>query len=139
VALVHERLELPDGDFVDLHWLGKDRAGPVVVLLPGMQGSERSECVQSLLDGCGRLCLRAVVLCHRGAHVPNRLAGSYHAGFIDHLAWLVDHLQERAPGDSLHAVGFSLGGSMLIRYLAESGARAGFTSCAAVSVTFDLN
>lgn len=138
VATEHERVELPDGDFVDLHWVGREWAGPVVVLVPGMQGSERSECVRSLLAECARLNLRAVVLNHRGAHVANRVAGSYHAGFIDHLAWLVGLLQQRAPGVPLHAVGFSLGGSILIRYLAEAGDASGLASCAAVSVTFDL-
>lgn len=139
VELRHERHELPDGDFVDLHWVGRERAAPVVVVIPGMQGSERSGCVRSLLAEVQRQGLRAVVLCHRGGHVPNRLPGSYHAGFIEHLAWLVAGLKVRFPESPLHAVGFSLGGSMLIRYLAEAGAGAGFTSCAAVSVTFDLD
>lgn len=138
VVLAHERLELPDGDFLDVHWLGKERSGPVVLLLPGMQGSEHSASVQSLLAALDREGARAVVLSHRGAHVANRLPGSYHAGFIEHLAWLVGQLEAVLAGSSLHAVGFSLGGSMLIRYLAEAGEGAGFTSCAVVSVTFDL-
>src|SRR5690606_2147432 len=111
VELRHERHELPDGDFVDLHWVGRERAAPVVVVIPGMQGSERSGCVRSLLAEVQRQGLRAVVLCHRGGHVPNRLPGSYHAGFIEHLAWLVAGLKVRFPESPLHAVGFSLGGS----------------------------
>lgn len=135
----HVRHELPDGDFLDLHWLGRERTGPLVIVLPGMQGSERSTCVRSLLGELERRGVRAVVLCHRGATVPNRRAASYHAGFIDHLAWLVARLRATEPRTTLHGVGFSLGGSMLIRYLSEAGRQGGLRSGAAVSLTFDLS
>ena len=34
---VRERLELPDGDFVPLDWVGK--SGPIVVVLPGCRAT----------------------------------------------------------------------------------------------------
>src|SRR5690606_39973260 len=69
---------------------------------------------------------------------PHRRSGPFPTRRSSDL-WLVAGLKVRFPESPLHAVGFSLGGSMLIRYLAEAGAGAGFTSCAAVSVTFDLD
>lgn len=134
----HERYELPDGDFVDVHWMGRDRAGPLVILLPGMQGSHDAAYIRALLWELSRSGLRAAVLCHRGGSVPNRLARFYHAGFIDDLAWLISLLREKEPRTPLFAVGFSLGGSMLIRYLAETGHASGLAAAAAVSVTFSL-
>ena len=41
-ALRRERVETPDGDFVDLDWLtGRYRGAPLVVILHGLEGSSR--------------------------------------------------------------------------------------------------
>ena len=48
-----ERLELPDGDFVDLVWSGAktdDEAKPVVVILHGLEGSIESSYVRRMLN-----------------------------------------------------------------------------------------
>jgi hypothetical protein len=138
VPAEHERHELPDGDFVDVHWVGRHQAGPLVVLLPGMQGGHDGIYIRALLWELSRSGFRAAVLCHRGGTVPNRLARFYHAGFIDDLAWLISLLRAKEPRTPLFAVGFSLGGSMLIRYLAETGHGSGLAAAAAVSMTFSL-
>src|SRR6266478_8119579 len=43
-SLRRERLETPDGDFVDLDWLdGAPESGPLIIILHGLEGSSRSE------------------------------------------------------------------------------------------------
>ena len=37
-----ERLELPDGDFVDLLWTPSEGSQPIVILLHGLEGSYHS-------------------------------------------------------------------------------------------------
>jgi uncharacterized protein len=39
IAWRRERIELPDGDFVDLDWAGGDAARPAVLILHGLEGS----------------------------------------------------------------------------------------------------
>ncbi len=138
VLTEHIRHELADGDFVDVYWLNRTGTGPVFLVLPGMQGTQNATYIRSLMSELSRRGLRAAVLCHRGGAVPNRRAPFYHAGFIDHLAWLVGFLREQEPQTPLYGVGFSLGGSMLIRYLAETGNASHLSAAAAVSLTFSL-
>ncbi|WP_426745007.1 alpha/beta fold hydrolase [Myxococcus faecalis] len=138
VAIEQRRHELPDGDFVDVHWLNREGSGPLFILLPGMQGTPDSTYIRALLGELSRRGLRAAVLCHRGGAVPNRLAPFYHAGFTEHLGWLVATVREQEPTTPLYAVGFSLGGSMVIRYLAQTGHHSHLRAAAAVSLTFDL-
>src|SRR5574342_473585 len=53
--LRRERLETPDGDFVDLDWLeGPPRDAPLVLVLHGREGSARSHYARGLLLGAGR-------------------------------------------------------------------------------------
>lgn len=47
-----ERLELPDGDFVRLDWVGQH--GPIVIVLPGLQGDLDSAYVRGLLRAARR-------------------------------------------------------------------------------------
>ncbi len=138
VVTEHIRHELPDGDFVDVYWLRREDEGPLFILLPGMQGTQDATYIRSLLSELSRRGLRAAVLCHRGGTVPNRQAPFYHAGFTEHLAWLVGLVREQEPHTPLYGVGFSLGGSMLIRYLAETGHASQLSAAAAVSLTFSL-
>ena len=48
LKLRRERLELPDGDFLDLAWTPGER-GPIVLILHGLEGSSDSGYVGGLL------------------------------------------------------------------------------------------
>ncbi len=90
---------------------------------------------------CAARGLRAVALNFRGrGGEPNRRPRAYHAGETGDLAFLLRTLQHRAPEAPLAAIGFSLGGNVLLKYLGERGARARdeLRAAAAVSVPFDL-
>jgi len=41
IALRRERIELPDGDFLDLDWTN-GTSGPIVLILHGLEGSSRN-------------------------------------------------------------------------------------------------
>ena len=76
VSLTRERLELPDGDFIDVDWAGD--AGPIVVILHGLQGSSRSPHVQGLLRAFVRRGWRGAVMHFRGCGgEANRLPRTY--------------------------------------------------------------
>ena len=138
VAVRRERLELPDGDFVDLDWTLND-SGPLAIILHGLEGSVRSHYAAGMLQALQRCGWRGVVLHFRGCSgVPNRLARGYHAGDTADLDTLVRVLRAREPDAPLAAIGYSLGGNVLLKWLGEHGDQAPLIGAAAVSVPFDL-
>ncbi|MGB5601555.1 MAG: hydrolase [Gammaproteobacteria bacterium] len=133
-----ERVELSDGDFVDLCWSRKtDR--PVVLVLHGLEGSVHSHYVGSLIVSLEIAGFRPVFMHFRGCSgEPNRLPRSYHSGDTGDLAHVVDHINQQA-GQPLHAaVGFSLGGNVLLKWLGQTGASNPLHYGVAVSVPFLL-
>ncbi len=138
VPLQRERLELPDGDFVDLDW-GVDRGSPVVIILHGLEGSSGSHYARGISAALQRYGMCPVIMHFRGCSgQPNRLARGYHAGDTADLAFLVKTLRDRHPDALLAAIGYSLGGNVLLKWLGETGDTAGLRAAAAVSVPFML-
>jgi predicted alpha/beta-fold hydrolase len=136
-ALRRERLELPEGDFLDLAWTGSD--GPTVIVLHGLEGGLRSPYICGILRALSARGFRAVLMLFRGCSgEPNRLPRSYHSGETSDLRHVIATLRRRVPGGRLHAVGYSLGGNALLKYLGESGATSGLATAVAVSVPFVL-
>ncbi len=121
VDVCSQRLELPDGDFLQLDWVGT--GGPIVIVLPGLQGDLGSAYVRGLLQACHARGWRGVLLNHRGRVEPNRLPRSYHGGMTCDLQYLVHHLAEREPDTPIAVVGFSLGANICLKWLGESGMR----------------
>ncbi len=143
-----ERFELPDGDFVDLDWFcaAESAAGsvperPLVLALHGMEGSTRSRYMAVLARELAALAIDCVGLNFRGCSgEPNRLPRAYHAGEFGDAVFVLEQLRARFPRRRLGAVGFSLGGNVLLRWLGEAGASSArlVSGAAAVSVPFDL-
>jgi predicted alpha/beta-fold hydrolase len=132
--LRRERLELPDGDFIDLDWTCND-AGPIVILLHGLEGNHRSHYARGMLQVLPQAGMRAVLMHFRGCSgEPNRLARAYHSGETGDLDFLVATLRQREPHTPIMAVGYSLGGNVLLKWLGEQGAQAGLRCAVAVSV-----
>jgi predicted alpha/beta-fold hydrolase len=138
LSLRIERRELPDGDFVDLGWCGEGR-GPLVVLLHGLSGGFDAKYARGLARRLLARGWRCVLLQFRGAGPePNRLPRSYHHGETEDLRELLQMLRAREPATPLYAVGWSLGGNVLLKYLGEDGARAPLTRAVAVCAPFAL-
>lgn len=133
-----EFLELDDGDFLDLRWtLGKQ--GPIVIVLHGLEGCIESNYIQGVLAAVHQKGWRGVLMHFRncGYHT-NRLPQSYHAGQTHDLACLVDLLLQREPQTPLAVIGYSLGGNVLLKWMAESGSNLPIQAAVAVSVPFEL-
>lgn len=138
VELTRERLELPDGDFVDLCLAGRAGA-PIVCVFHGLEGCVDSHYVKPLLAAVVERGWHGVFMHFRGCSgVHNRLLRSYHSGDTGDIGFLVDHLHGRFPGVPLAAVGYSLGGNALLKYLGEAERSGQVQAAAAVSVPYDL-
>ena len=136
-----ERLWLDDGDFLDLDWHGTPSAyAPLVLLLHGLTGSSASHYIVGQQRALAAQGWVSVALNWRGCSgEPNLLARSYHSGASEDLAAAVAHLRARYPLAPLYAVGYSLGGIVLLKYLGETGAVSELQGAVAVSVPFRLD
>ena len=138
ISLRRERLELPDGDFVDLDWTA-GTTGPVVIVLHGLEGSSDSSYACGILKAIEERGWRGVLMHFRGASgQANRLPRSYHSGDTGDFDYLVRHLLAREPHLAIGIIGYSLGGNALLKWLGERGAGAPVRCAAAVSVPFEL-
>ena len=137
-----ERLELADGDFVDLAWTScppPDYQGRLVVLFHGLEGSLHSHYAYRLMKSMAKRGWPAVMMHFRGCSgEPNRRHRSYHSGETGDARYLLETLKQRYPGATLQAVGYSLGGNMLLKYLGEYGDDSLLHSAVAVSPPLDL-
>lgn len=136
-----ERVELPDGDFLDLVW-DKDNANqsekPIIVLLHGLGGNIHSTYAKGLMNAISLAGMRPVLMHFRGASgVPNRLPRGYHSGETGDVAFIINFLKERCAG-RIGCVGISIGANMLIKWLGETGDQNPLKVAVAVSVPFEL-
>jgi uncharacterized protein len=142
-AFVRERIELPDGDFVDLDFAAgaADGDGPLVLLLHGLEGSARRGYAINVYRELASLGIRAVGLNFRSCSGElNRSARAYHSGDTGDIEHVLRLLREREPETRFGAIGFSLGGNALLKLLGERGEAASslIGAAVAVSVPYDL-
>ena len=147
-----ERWETPDGDFIDVDWVDERSAvghrgsassaskqAPLVVLFHGLEGSSRSHYALAMMAAVRDAGWRGAVVHFRGCSGElNRLPRAYHSGDSAEVDWVLRRLRPRNP--RLFAVGVSLGGNALLKWLGETGASARdvIDRAAAISAPVDL-
>jgi predicted alpha/beta-fold hydrolase len=139
--LRRERWETPDADFVEVDWLEGRADAPLMVLFHGLEGCSRSHYARALLRAAQARGWRAVVPHFRGCGgAPNRLARAYHSGDHAEIDWMLRAVARTSPAAPRFALGVSLGGNALLKWLArERQAAAQLVRCAAaVSAPMDL-
>ena len=106
-----ERLELPDGDFVDLCWT-PGQSGPLVAVFHGLEGSIDSPYASAIMAAIHERGWRGVFMHFRGCSGEfNRLDRNYHSGDTGDIAFLLATLEKRYPGTAIAAIAYSLGGN----------------------------
>lgn len=147
VALERELLPTPDGDDLVLDHLPGAPDTPRVLLLHGLEGSSYAVYMLGLLRLCAQAGWRATALnfrsCARDPRrprrwLPNRRPRLYHSGETSDLDLVARALAAREPGAPLYAIGVSLGGNVLLKYLGEKGPRTAIEAAVAISVPFEL-
>jgi predicted alpha/beta-fold hydrolase len=141
-ALVRERWEAPDGDFVDVDFAADGAPdAPWLHLFHGLEGSSRSPYARTLMHFAKSRGWRGSVSHFRGCSGEmNRLPRAYHSGDSEEADWVLRRIKARAGAAPLFAVGVSLGGNVLAKWLGERGeaARAVVAAGAAVCAPLDL-
>ena len=135
-AVRRERWETPDGDFVDVDRVDGPRDAPLVALFHGLEGGTPSHYARATLAAARRRGWRAALPHFRGCGgEPNRLPRAYHSGDSGEIDWMLRRLAAEDTRAPLFAIGVSLGGNALLKWLGESGAAAGALVRAAASVS----
>jgi predicted alpha/beta-fold hydrolase len=137
-----ERFDLEDGDFVECYWHEKERIrdnAPIIILLHGLTGSYKSPYIQGIMSALSQEGYASVLMHFRGcADNPNLMARGYHSGDTqDAKAW-IDSLSKRFPHNPLHAIGYSIGGNVLLKLVAESP-NLGLSSAISISAPLQLD
>jgi len=136
-----ERWDLPDGDFVRMHFVGPRCGAPLVLLLHGLEGSRESGYVGEMNRLLRPLGWGFAVMEFRSCGGElNHAQRTYHSGETGDLAFVVERLRAQDPDRPIFVVGFSLGGNVLLKWLGETGELVPeqVVAAAAVSPPFDL-
>ncbi len=136
-----ERVQLQDGDFLDIDWLdaAADSSLPVVLLLHGLCGCSASPYILSLQRLLQAQGYTSVAMNFRGCSGEiNRLARAYHSGCREDVEEVFQRVRYAAGQRPVIGVGFSLGGNVLLHWLAGRSAGQGVLGAVAVSTPFAL-
>ena len=144
VTYLRQRIDTPDGDFIDFDWLATDTAqsdAPLVVLLHGLEGNSGSHYALALMAHLSSIGWRGVAPHFRGCSGElNRRPRAYHSGDHSEVGWMLHTIRKLAPDVPLFAAGVSLGASALLNWLGREEHRAAdiLAAAAAVSTPLDL-
>lgn len=147
VAFEREILTAADGDDVMIDHLAGPTGAPRVLLLHGLEGSAHSLHTQGLALLAAAAGWQVTLLNFRSCardpsdlrrRLRNRRPRLYHSGDTEDFELLVRTLVAREPAVPLLAIGFSLGGNVLLKWLGESALAPAVRAAAVISVPFDL-
>ena len=116
------RLELEDGDFMDLDWSqqGRDR---LVILLHGLEGSADRPYMVGMAGAFHKIGFDSLRVNLRGCSgETNRLVKTYHSGATEDLQYVLDYVFKDHPSyQEIVISGFSLGGNIVLKYTGDIG------------------
>ena len=142
--LRREVLNLPDGDVTAVDWLCEadplPKSAPLLIILHGLEGSAESSYARMLMQAAFEHGWRPCVLHFRDCgDYTNVLPRRYHAGETNDIRFFLKTLQQRGQIGPMFAVGYSLGGNVLLKYLGESSGDSRLSAAGAVCVPFNLH
>lgn len=126
VQYQRERLELADGDFIDLDW---SLAGPAPalrlgVISHGLEGDSNRPYVRGMARALNQAGFDALAWNYRGCSgETNRLLRAYHLGDTADLATIIRHATGAKGYAEIYLTGFSAGGNVTLKYLGEDAAQ----------------
>lgn len=135
-----ERLEIPtpDGDFLELDRVHNPESEAVVTLFHGLEGSSKRYYMVELMKELTQCGYSVVAVNFRSCGSKmNKKPRFYHAGETGDYDTVFDWVREQYPDERMGAVGFSLGGNALLKYLSEKKETHPLDAASAISVPYD--
>ncbi|MEO6282130.1 MAG: alpha/beta fold hydrolase [Dyadobacter sp.] len=124
VKYFRERIVTDDEDFLDLDWSYGNSAGSgrLVILSHGLEGNSTRQYILGMVKLLNEKGFDCLAWNFRGCGGEmNKTARFYHSGATEDLDLVVKHAIGKNKYDSIHLLGFSLGGNLTLKYLGESG------------------
>jgi uncharacterized protein len=116
-----ERVNTPDGDFLDLDWLNND-SNSLVIISHGLEGNSRRPYMVGMARHFFQNGFDVLNWNYRGCSEElNKKPIFYHSGATYDLDFVVNHAAENY--DHLYLIGFSLGGNLTLKFLGEKRER----------------
>jgi predicted alpha/beta-fold hydrolase len=140
-CFVHERFDLDDGDFLDLAWhqLPSLDTRPVIIIFHGLAGSVYSPYAYRMMEALDAKGFNSVVMHFRGCFKEsNTLARAYHSGDTVDAKAFMGSIAENFPDRAIGAIGYSVGGNMLIKLQGELGKASPLFAAVSVSAPVRL-
>jgi len=114
-----ERLELSDGDFLDLDWIKGDKKR-LMIIGHGMEGSSERHYIKRPAKFFSERDWDILAWNNRGCGGEiNRLARLYHHGDTGDLSEVIDHALKKSEYESIVLLGISMGGCQAVKYFGE--------------------
>ncbi len=142
IKYTRERLELDDGDFIDLDWKFKNNNKKLLILFHGLEGSSNSQYIKGFAKHFYQNNFNICAVNFRSCSGENnRLLSSYHMGKSEDVNLIIEYVLKNKNYTSIALGGFSLGGNVLLKYLGEQSINLNkvITSAFAFSVPIDLD
>ena len=116
-----ERIDLNDGDFLDLDWsYSSSLSNKVVILLHGLEGHAQRPYITGPAKLFNENGIDACAVNFRGCSgEPNRLYRSYHSGATEDLEAVIEHVLSLNKYRDIYIKGISLGANMALKYVGE--------------------
>lgn len=142
--LRREILDLPDGDAIAVDWVVATEdlppTSPLLVVLHGLESSAQSSYARMLMQTAADHGWHCCVMHFRDCgDYSNRLPRRYHAGETNDVRYFLDRLDDSERFGPIAAVGYSLGGNVLLKYLGESADTTPLRAACAVCVPLNLH
>jgi predicted alpha/beta-fold hydrolase len=137
----HQRVEIntPDNDFLEVDVCIQDSEKPIVALFHGLEGSTDRYYIANLMRELKKVGFSSAALNFRGCGSRmNKQPRFYHSGETQDYRAFFNWIAETYPDKEIYAVGFSLGGNALVKYLGEEGSQSRVQRAVAVSPPYDL-
>ncbi|WP_299533216.1 alpha/beta fold hydrolase [Ulvibacterium sp.] len=116
-----ERLELPDGDFLDMDWsYARKTSNRVVILLHGLEGHGQRPYITGSAKHFNQNGYDACAVNFRGCSgETNKMYRSYHSGSTEDLDAVVQYILRLQKHSEIYIKGVSLGGNLALKYIGE--------------------
>ncbi|MCP4725160.1 MAG: alpha/beta fold hydrolase [bacterium] len=118
---LRERIDTPDGDFLDLDWAvnGSKR---LAIILHGLEGNTYRQYVLGMVKHLREKDFDSLAWNYRGCSGEmNRLLRFYHNGDTDDLEFVINHALKTNRYKEIFLIGFSMGGNLTLSYLGKKG------------------
>uniref|UniRef100_A0A8C6SR63 Phospholipase ABHD3 n=1 Tax=Neogobius melanostomus TaxID=47308 RepID=A0A8C6SR63_9GOBI len=142
----NELIRTVDGGQISLDWVDnvssaaypESSTRPTVLFLPGLTGNSKQPYVLHAIRQAATQGYRCVVFNNRGFGEEKLLTPvTYCAASTSDLEYVVQHVKGLFPDSPLLGAGVSMGGMLLLNYLAKKGLESGLVAGFTISVPWD--